>query len=101
MNEIFKKVKEANYNVIYNIYNSSSSNLFIDVLFSFIEIFQNFGLIMNDLVYIKFNYYRQFQFGKKQNFYYICLNYLNFFVFYIILIIIKIYFFIQLYFFVF
>ena len=101
MNEILKKLKEANFNIIYNVYNTSSSNFIIDILFSFIEIFQNFGLIMNDLVYIQFNYYRQFQFGKKQIFYCLCYNFLNILDFYITLTIIKIYFFIQLYFFVF
>ena len=46
----FKKLKEANLNVIYNVYSSYNSNFILEIVFSFIEIFQNFGLIMNDLV---------------------------------------------------
>ncbi len=50
MNGFFKKLKEANFNVIYNVYSSYNSNFILEIVFSFIEIFQNFGLIMNDLV---------------------------------------------------
>jgi len=50
MNEFFKKLKEANFNVIYNVYNTYNSNFVLEIIFSFVEIFQNFGIIMNDLV---------------------------------------------------
>ena len=50
MNGFFKKLKEENFNVIYNVYSSYNSNFILEIVFSFIEIFQNFGLIMNDLV---------------------------------------------------
>jgi len=50
MNEFFKKLKEANFNIIYNLYRTYDTNLVLDIIFSFIEIFQNFGIIMNDLV---------------------------------------------------
>ena len=50
MNEILKKIKESNFNVLYNLYSYYSSNYLIEIVISFIEIFQNFGLIMNNLV---------------------------------------------------
>jgi hypothetical protein len=50
MNEIFKKLKESNFNVLYHVYDNFNSNYIMEILFSFIEIFQNFSLIMNNLV---------------------------------------------------
>jgi hypothetical protein len=54
MNELSIKLKEANFNVIYYLYNSYSSDYKIEIFFSIIEVLQNFGLIMNNLVYKKF-----------------------------------------------
>ena len=51
MNELYKKIKEANFNVIYNIYNPYSSNFKVEIIFTIIEAFQNFGIIMNNLVW--------------------------------------------------
>lgn len=50
MNPFFQKIKESNFNVIYNVYSSYSSNYIIDIIFSIIEIFQNLSLTMNGLV---------------------------------------------------
>ena len=50
MNSFFQKIKESNFNVIYNVYSSYSSNYIIDIIFSIIEIFQNLSLTMNGLV---------------------------------------------------
>jgi hypothetical protein len=50
MNPFFQKIKESNFNLIYNVYSSYSSNYIIDIIFSIIEIFQNLSLIMNGLV---------------------------------------------------
>ena len=50
MNPFFQKIKESNFNLIYNVYSSYSSNYIIDIIFSMIEIFQNLSLIMNGLV---------------------------------------------------
>ena len=50
MNDLFKKIKQSNFNVLYQVYSHYSSNYIIEIIISFIEIFQNFSLIMNDLV---------------------------------------------------
>ena len=50
MNDVLKKIKESNYNVIYQIYNHYNTNYLIEIIISFIEIFQTFSLIMSDLV---------------------------------------------------
>ncbi len=50
MNRIYNKIKEANFNIIYNIYNSYSSNIKLEIIFTIIEVFQNFGIIINALV---------------------------------------------------
>ena len=50
MNPFFQKIKESNFNLIYNVYSSYSSNYIIDIIFSIIEIFQNLSLTMNGLV---------------------------------------------------
>ena len=70
MNEILKKFKESNFNVIYQVYNTYSSNYVLDIIFSFIVNFQNFGLIMNEvvninLIYIDFTNMEKFNFNNK------------------------------------
>ena len=91
MNELSIKLKEANFNVIYYLYNTYSSDFKIEIVFSIIELLQNFGLIMNSLVYKNFNLYRLLQFGKNQKFCFICVIFLNISDFFIMFMIIKIY----------
>ena len=90
MNELSIKLKEANFNVIYYLYNTYSSDFKMEIFFSIIELLQNFGLIMNSLVYKNFNLYRLLLFGKNQNFCIISVIFLNISDFFIIFMIIKI-----------
>jgi len=50
MNDLLNKLKESNFNIVYNLYKSYTSNYKIDLTFSIIEVLQSFSLIMNGLV---------------------------------------------------
>jgi len=50
MKFLFKNIKKANFDVIYNIYNTYSSNYLIEIIFIIIQIMQNLGLTLCDRV---------------------------------------------------
>ena len=50
MKSYFKNLKEANFDVIYNIYNLYTSNYIIEIIFIIIQVMQNLGMTLCDKV---------------------------------------------------
>lgn len=51
MKSFFKNLKYANFDVIYNIYNTSTLSNLTEVIFVIIEVIQNLSMILCDEVY--------------------------------------------------
>ncbi len=50
MKSLFKNLKEANFDVIYNIYNLYTSNYIMEIIFIIFQAMQNLGLTLCDQV---------------------------------------------------
>ena len=65
---VWRKIKFANYEIIYYMFNNINTSDFTSIFFSIIFYIQIFSIPLSPLVYFIYNFFSFYQFGVKVNF---------------------------------